>query len=327
MRYWLTSVVVTSLALATVQAGEGVNQAKEPAKEKAAPRPQGLRLSLEGPPGPVVIDRALSGQIPIRVWAENLTDEPIVVCRPVDGCMHVDRDPRFIYRLVDGKGREVRRSTDPGCPWLNPLYERDFITLKPKEKVDLLKTAGVFGELTTYLYENLQPGEYMLTLTYVMTREGKIGAKPAGMQGPKVAALLQKALPVEATSNSVALEFIPAPATEKLLKILADKEKKVLSPKDALLVLAYRRDPLGYRPTLAALSDKDWEVRWSAAFGLREYAAAYSVGQMKDKDIIPPELLDSLSKAARDPDRRVREIAANSLRFARQYRDAAKPKK
>jgi hypothetical protein len=328
MRYWLISLALTSLTLTAVQAGEGVNEAKEPAKDKA-PR-QALRLTLEAPGGPVVIDKALTGRIPIRVWAENLSDKPIVVCRPVDGCTVAERDPRYIYRLVDGKGREVPRSEDNSCPWLNSLDERDFITLQPKEKTDLLKTAGVFGELTAHLFKDLQPGEYRLTLTYVMMGTGKAGLMPALKPGPKVAALLQKSLQGEATSNAVKVRFIAAPATEELLKIIESKEKKVLSPADAVLVLGHRRDPRGYRPTLAALSNKDWEIRRAAAFSLREYAAAYSVGQLKDKDIegkIPPELLESLRKAADDSDGRVREIAAISLRFAKQYRDAAKHKK
>ena len=325
MRYCLILAVLAPLTLPSVQASDVRAQAKEHAKDKAVQPQQVLRLTLDGPSEPLVLDRALSGQIPIRVWAENLSDKPIIVCRPVDGCMVVDRDPRYTYRLVDAKGREVRPSEDDGCPWKNVLQPRDFLTLKPKEKTDLLKTAGVFGELTTYLFPGLQPGEYTLTLRYSMTGEGKIGGKPAGLVNPNVPALLQKALKGEFTSNAVKVRFVPAPATDELLKTIDGKGEKLLSPANALLVVGSRRDQRGYQPALAALSNKDREVRWAAVIALREYAAAFSVGQMKHKDIMPPELLETLAKAASgDPDRGVREVAAIGLKHAQEYQAAAK---
>jgi hypothetical protein len=275
----------------------------------------------------MVLDRALSGEFPIQLWAENLSDQPIVLCRPVDGSMAADRDPAYLFRLRDGKGREVPRSKGEGCPWQNNLQDRDFVTLRPKQKVELLKSAGAFGTLTSYQFEGLKPGDYTLTLTYVMTGEGKVGGKPAGAFGPNVQALLRKALRGEVTSNAVKLRLLPAPGTEALLKLIAGEGEKVLSPADALLVLGYRRDPRGYEPTLAALSDKDPEVRWAAAFSLRHYAAAYSVGQLKDKDIIPPGLLKALTQSTHDSDQRVGEIAAVSLRFARECLEAARAKK
>jgi hypothetical protein len=325
MGHLFSSVVLTSLTLATVRGGE----TQEAAPAKADSLAKIIRLTLEPPAGPVVLDRALSGTIPIRLWAENLSKEAVVLCRPVDGSMAGERDPRYVYRLIDGQGREVPRSKGDFCPWQNALQDRDFVTLKPKEKVDLLKGTGSFGLLTTYLFGDPGPGTYTLTLTYAMTGVGKVAGKPAGNPGRNVSTLLAKALRGQVTSSAVKVRFIPAPATEQLLKILdgtlRDGQEKVLGPADALLVVGYRRDEKGYGPALAALCAKDSEVRAAAAIALREYAAAYSVGQLNHKDIIPPELLESLSKAAADDSSyRVRSVAAISLRQAREMLEAAK---
>jgi RNA polymerase sigma factor (sigma-70 family) len=321
-------LVGTAILLASGASGQDFAGVPMHAEKNQAPLPaQALRLTLEAPDGPVVLDRALSGRIPIRLSAENLSDQRIIVCQPVDGSLIVKRDPQYIFRLVDEKGREVPRTTQDDCPSKNALHTRDFLTLQPKKKTDLLKTAGIFGELTTYLFPDLKPGEYKLTVTYVMAGDGNIHGVPAGLIHPKVQTLLQEAHRCEVTSDAVKVRIIPAPSTEELLKVLKGKGEKVVSPADALLVMGYRRDQRGYAPTLAALADKDWQVRWAAAFTLRDYAAAYSVGQLKDKHIIPPELLESLNNATKDPDGRVREIAAISLKFAREYRDFVKAKK
>jgi hypothetical protein len=323
VRYLLTLALLTSLPLATARPAAGPGTLQRPPDKPVRPG-QVLRLTLEAPAGPLVLDRAISGQIPIRLWAENLSTQPVLVCLPVDGSLVSERDPRYIFRLVDQKGREVPRSTQEACPWQNNLHARDFVTLRPGQKIDLLKPAGAFGQLTTYLFPNLQPGEYTLTLTYVLTGEGKIGGKPAGQPDPRVSGLLQKALRGEVTSNAVKLRFIPAPGTDELIQILEGTGTTILEPADVLLILGHRREPRGYRVTLASLSNKDRDIREAAAFAMREYAAAYSVGQLKDKEIIPPELIEALNKATRDPDQRVRQIAGVSLRFAKEYLEAVK---
>jgi hypothetical protein len=275
----------------------------------------------------VVLDRALSGRIPVRLWAENRSDQPVLLCRPVDGSLVVDRDPAYLFRLVDGGGREVPRTDQDGCPWKNLLRDGDFVTVKPGQKVDLLGPSGTFGELSAYLFPNLQPGTYTLTLTYAMTGAGKLGGKPAGQPGANVPELLRKALRGKFTSNPVQVRFLPAPGTEELLQVLNGRKGQVLGPADALLVLGSRREPRGYRPALAALADQDRGVRRAAVLALREYAAAHSVGQLQDKAVIPPELLEALGRACKDADAEVREVAAICLRQAREMLAAAKEKR
>jgi len=321
-------MMLASIVMFSALVGERTGQQGLAQQNKGKKPEPVVRLMLEEPPTPIVLDLALSGKIPIRLCAENLSDKPVIMCRPVDGSYIVNRDPAYAFRLVDGKGHEVRRSTEIECPWLNPLHVGDFITLEPKKKVDLLKSAGTFGELTTHLFQGLKPGEYKLSVTYTMTGEGKTGGIPERpLLNPRVPPLLEKALKGEIVSNAVKVRFVASPATaDELLKIADGKGDKVLSRSDAFLVLGHRRIEEGYRPMLAALSDKDWEVRWAAAFSLRHYAAAYSVGQMKHKDIIPPELIESLSAATKDSDHRVREVANFSLKFAKEYRDYVKSK-
>src|SRR6516165_1850718 len=61
MRYCLILAVLAPLTLPSVQASDVRAQAKEHAKDKAVQPQQVLRLTLDGPSEPLVLDRALSG--------------------------------------------------------------------------------------------------------------------------------------------------------------------------------------------------------------------------------------------------------------------------
>jgi RNA polymerase sigma factor (sigma-70 family) len=306
---------------------------KDTPPEPAAPqqvedRPKGpLRLTLEGPVRPVLLDRELNGPLPLRLWLENVSGEPLVVCLPVDGSMYLERDPRYVFRLTSRGGRALVPKDPQDCEWHNPLNKGDFITLKPGQMREVLGRVGAFGQLYASMYENLAPGEYRLTATYLLKGGCKLANIPPGPTGARTAALYGQAWRGEATSNAVTIRFARPPGTARLLDVLRGKGDGQVTAAEAVLVLGGRRDGRGLEPTLRSLADGPVEVRRAAAFALRHYAAAYSVGQLKDPTIIPDRLFEALRRATDDPDREVRQTAAISLRFAREYLAAVKSKK
>jgi hypothetical protein len=204
--------------------------------------------------------------------------------------------------------------------------------LKPGEKKEVLAGAGAFGQLTARHYEGLKPGTYRLTARYVMTRQGKVaggqaGGQPDGPVSEQASELLGKVWQGSVTSNAVTVRFATAPETAELLKILDGERKGILSAAEAIHVLGGRREQKGLEPTIKALSSKDTEVRRAAASALRHYAAAFSVGQLRDPEIIPNKLLSALRAASSDLDAQVRQEAKFSLRCAQDYRKAVKEKK
>src|SRR5262249_2694225 len=117
MRYAMVFACLTSFALARAAAQEKPDLTKD-----GLPRLiKNVRLIVEAPHAPIVLDPALPGKIPLRIFAENFSEQPITLCRPADGSFVVDRDPAYVFRLVDAKGQEVRRNTEPGCAWNNYL--------------------------------------------------------------------------------------------------------------------------------------------------------------------------------------------------------------
>jgi RNA polymerase sigma factor (sigma-70 family) len=294
--------------------------------KRAAPQAApALRLTLVGPEGPIILDPQLPGEISLRLWLENTSKKPIVICLPVDGSLARSRDPQYVFRLVDGAGKELLMN-DGGEGNLNALTARDFVELQPGERMEVLGPAEVFGTVLTYSFTGLKPGDYELTATYVLRGKNPPGSKAPGALNDEAAVLWKAAHRCEVTSNKVTVRFAAAPSTEHLLAVLEGKEKWP-SAAEAILILGGRRDLRGLAPTFKALQDAKAEVRWAAAFALRHYAAAYSVGQLQDKDIIPPKLFDALKQAAADPELRVREAAATSLRFAEEYLAAARKEK
>jgi hypothetical protein len=212
------------------------------------------------------------------------------------------------------------------CDQRTALDPRDFFTLPPGGQREVLALAEAFGIVGTWMYKGVKPGECQMIATYVMAGKNPAGSKAPDPFKAKAVELWKKAYRCEVTSNAVTVRFAAAPETEVLLGVLAGKEKWP-SAVEALLLLGARRDERGLEPTLKALKHDDAEVRWAAAFALRHYAAAFSVGQLNDKDIIPTRMMDALKQAAADPSPRVREVAGISLGFAQQYLEAARKEK
>jgi hypothetical protein len=107
MSYSASKWMLAAIIITTAFASEIFGQSGEAPKDKGKKAEPTIRLTLEAPLNPIILDIALSGAIPIRLWAENLSDKPVIVCHPVDGSYLVQRDPAYVFRLVDAKGGEL----------------------------------------------------------------------------------------------------------------------------------------------------------------------------------------------------------------------------
>ena len=255
-----------------------------------------LKITLEGPEKPILLG-VLQDTVKLKAWFENASDEPIVICKPVDGSFWKERDPKYRFALRNAEGGGYAEARMAGCGNVNSLREDDFVTLKPGEKVEVL-SAG-WGGLRISQFVGVKAGPHQVTLSYTMTSEKKPGGIKLGANGQGVDDLLNKSLKGTFVSAAFQLVFADPPPTEELLAILAGKPSAEVSLPDAIAALQQRREPKAVAPIGALVEHPDVEVR-------RRVASSLAV--FKD-----PARLDPLLKACKDLDDRVRQCAFQSL--------------
>lgn len=256
-----------------------------------------LQVQMEVPAAPIMIGVG-EGRIRVKLWLRNIWDEPIVVCQPLDGSMHKERDPKYGFRLLDAQGKEVPKAAWVGCGNVNPLRAEDFIRLKPGDKVDVFNREGSFGSLSVGHFDKLKPGTYTLAARYQMQGTGK----PGGLTGaPPSAAtdLLKEALACDLVSEPIKIEIIDAPSSDELRTLIERQDDSKVKLGDAIRALESRKEFPAFDALCKVLSHRDERAREAAASVLRHYDN--------------PGKGAALIQASRDDNERVRGYAVSAM--------------
>ncbi|MBY0524023.1 MAG: sigma-70 family RNA polymerase sigma factor [Gemmataceae bacterium] len=241
---------------------------------KSISRPERmLKVEVELPTAPVMLGVG-QGRIAAKLWLKNTWDEPIVVCQPLDGSIHKERDPKYGFTLLDDKGKEVPKAAWAGCGNVNPLRAEDFIRLKPGEKVDVFNREGSFGSLDAGYFKDLRPGTYTLSVRYRMAGTGKPGGAPLGNPGAGAQQMLNEALACDLVSEPVKFRVIDAPSTEQLQTMVDRQDESEVKLADAINALVGRKQLPSFASVCKVLRHKDPRAREAAASALRLYTDA-----------------------------------------------------
>lgn len=116
-----------------------------------------LKLTVE------VVGESKVGRIPTyKVRIKNVSDEPVVVVRSLDGSGMKNRYPHFFAEFFDGEA-PIKLEPPMGCGNCNEIAAADLATLKPDEEFDPFQS-GSFGVPDLQTWQPSRPGKYTVKI-------------------------------------------------------------------------------------------------------------------------------------------------------------------